>query len=293
MFEKLTSLREESHRQFSDIINSHSGSISKGINELVQEVSDLKAKLSVNRKATNVLLETIDNLNAEIRQLNPKLTIVHTLPEPEENHDSHIQEEDGSEVGVPIDLNLERPGIHLDIDTEEVFQDNEDTFDTHNQDQKLHSSNDCNNLSDPPTNELTEDLVNNVGKLQTHEDLNQYKAERSVEKHIDTRENHSEDYVCPHCNFSFSTSENLAIHVENVHPNLDASEMIFRNNEELEKKSNLSKDNTALHEITVGHKERNKKYKCEECPYTSNYNRNLKAHIDIVHKKIRRLVCEE
>ena len=90
VFEKLTSLREESHRQFSDIINSHSGSISKGINELVQEVSDLKAKLSVNSKATNVLLETIDNLNGEIRQLNSKLTIVHTLPEPEENHDSHM-----------------------------------------------------------------------------------------------------------------------------------------------------------------------------------------------------------
>ena len=183
LFEKLTSLREESHRQFSDIINSHGGSISDGINDLFAEVSNLQDELSVVRKERNVLLETVDNLNGEIRQLNSKLTMAHSLPEPEENHDRHIQEEVGSEVDVPIEVeqDLERPGFHLDIDTEEVCQDDEDTFYTHNQDQNLHSSNDCNHSSDPPTNELTEDDVFNVDHLQTSKDLTQDKAERSVE----------------------------------------------------------------------------------------------------------------
>ena len=56
VFEKLISLREESHRQFSDIIVSHGTSISKGIDELVEEVSGLKAELSVVRKEKNVLI---------------------------------------------------------------------------------------------------------------------------------------------------------------------------------------------------------------------------------------------
>ena len=132
VFEKLASLREESHRQFSDIINSHSGGISDGINTLFAEVSNLQEKLSVVIKERNVLLETVDNLNGEIRQLNSKLTMAHSLPEPEENHDRHIQEEVGSEVDVPIEVeqDLERPDIDLDIDTEEVFQDDDYGFDT-------------------------------------------------------------------------------------------------------------------------------------------------------------------
>ena len=84
VFEKLSSLKEESHKQFSDIINSHSGSINKGIHDLIEEVSELKAELSVIRKERNVLLETVDNLNGEIRHLNAKLK---PLPGPEEGLD--------------------------------------------------------------------------------------------------------------------------------------------------------------------------------------------------------------
>ena len=292
LFEKLTSLREESHRQFSDIINSHGGSISDGINDLFAEVSNLQDELSVVRKERNVLLETVDNLKGEIRQLHSKLTTAHPLPELGENHDRHIQVEVGSEVddSIEVEQDLERPGIHLDIDTEEVFQDDEYGFDTHNQYQNLHSSNDCNHLSDPPTNELTEDDVHNVDLLQKSKDLTQDKAGRSID--IDTRENNSEDYICPKCNFSFSTNENLAIHMENFHPNLNVSEKDSKHNEEMEVKSNPSKY-VAPQEITVGHKERKRKYKCEECPYTSNYNGNLKTHIARVHRNIRPHVCEE
>ena len=45
--EKLSEWREESQKEFSKIINSHSGSINEGMNCLVQEVSDLEQKLSV------------------------------------------------------------------------------------------------------------------------------------------------------------------------------------------------------------------------------------------------------
>ena len=73
LFEKLFSWREESHRQFSDIICSNRGIISEGINDLVKEVNELEGKLIVISKERKVLLETVDNLNGEIKKLNTKV----------------------------------------------------------------------------------------------------------------------------------------------------------------------------------------------------------------------------
>lgn len=58
-FEKLNMWREESHREFSNILHYHGSSINKGINHLVEEVSDLKVKLSVITRERNHLLETV------------------------------------------------------------------------------------------------------------------------------------------------------------------------------------------------------------------------------------------
>ena len=69
---KLSSLKEQSYKQFSDIIDCYSSSISDGIRDLTDEVSDLQSELSLMRKEKSVLLETVDNLNGEIRQLNAK-----------------------------------------------------------------------------------------------------------------------------------------------------------------------------------------------------------------------------
>ena len=45
VFEKLTSWREESNRQISDIIISHSSSVSQGVNNLVTQVSNMEDEL--------------------------------------------------------------------------------------------------------------------------------------------------------------------------------------------------------------------------------------------------------
>ena len=84
VFDKLISLREESYRQFSDIIDSHNSSVSKGINDLVNEVYDLRAELSLVRKEKSVLIETVDNLNVEIRQLGALLLSAERSPKAEE-----------------------------------------------------------------------------------------------------------------------------------------------------------------------------------------------------------------
>ena len=59
LFKKFRYLRDEIQKQFSSVINSHSESINKGINELVEEVDQLKAHVSVITNEVNVLLDTL------------------------------------------------------------------------------------------------------------------------------------------------------------------------------------------------------------------------------------------
>ena len=91
-FQKLSIWRDESHKEFSNIITFHSSSISKGINDLVEEVSDLKAELSIITKERNDLLETVHNLSSDIRKRSVELPNPQTLPEPEEMHSNDVPE---------------------------------------------------------------------------------------------------------------------------------------------------------------------------------------------------------
>ena len=75
LFEKLSVWREESHREFSNIITSHSRSINKGINDLVEEVTELKVELSIITSERNDLLETLQNLSNDIKLRNAELPI--------------------------------------------------------------------------------------------------------------------------------------------------------------------------------------------------------------------------
>merc|ERR1712018_586630 len=89
-FQKLSIWRDESHKEFSNIITFHSSSISKGINDLVEEVSDLKAELSIITKERNDLLETVHNLSSDIRKRSVELP--NPQPEPKEIHSNDISE---------------------------------------------------------------------------------------------------------------------------------------------------------------------------------------------------------
>ena len=73
LIEKLTSWRDESHIQMSNIISSHSGSIDKGFDDVVEEFSELQAQVSILRKERYVLLETIHNMNGEMRQMSAEV----------------------------------------------------------------------------------------------------------------------------------------------------------------------------------------------------------------------------
>merc|ERR1712117_798263 len=96
-FEQLSSRRDESYKQISDIINSHNHAIKEGISNLVKKVSDLQDELSIMRNERNILLETVENLNGEIRHLNAKMSI--TPSEDLINQDINMDEE--TELQMP------------------------------------------------------------------------------------------------------------------------------------------------------------------------------------------------
>ena len=83
-FNELGSWRDESQKQFSNIIESHNANIIEGISHLVAEVGGLQSQLSMTTKERNVLIETVKNLNDEIRQLKSITTKLQPLPESED-----------------------------------------------------------------------------------------------------------------------------------------------------------------------------------------------------------------
>ena len=105
VFEKLTSWREESQ-----IIDSYSSSISKGVGDLVKEVFHVKKEQAAIKKERNVLLETVGNLNGEIKNPNAKLSISKPVPQPGEIIDHVISKQycSETEISIRIEDNLER-----------------------------------------------------------------------------------------------------------------------------------------------------------------------------------------
>ena len=89
---KLHSWREESQRELSNIMNSQGTIIGKGIENLVEELSDIKAQLSIITQERNDLLETVESLNVKLQSFSE------TSPDAKEVLDLCTKEVGGSEV---------------------------------------------------------------------------------------------------------------------------------------------------------------------------------------------------
>ena len=189
MFEKLRSFREETNRQISDIINSHSSSISEGIDDLAKEVGDLQSELDVVRNERNVLLQTVNHLNCEIRQLNEKLQV---SPENGEDQNQDILTE---ETKSSSQENQESLIIH---DSEEVCGGEDLSDDMENSEANMVDS--------------TQDKVYGLDQEQT-DTLGWF-----------TNNTAQPDLVCTECNLPFSSTEHLITHMRNVHIKIEAGE---------------------------------------------------------------------
>ena len=83
------------HKQISEIIDSHNRILGNGISNLVNEISDLKDELTAMRKERIILLETVETMNGEIRHLRTRIpkqpseeaAIIHLTKEESPNED--------------------------------------------------------------------------------------------------------------------------------------------------------------------------------------------------------------
>ena len=93
VFEKLQSWKEQSQTQFNSIIDSHNASITKGISGLMAEMVDMRAELSITKKEKNILVDTVDRLNNEIKQMKANLR----EKPPSTQHNEKLIQNDGTE----------------------------------------------------------------------------------------------------------------------------------------------------------------------------------------------------
>ena len=89
-FNELGSWIDSSQTQFSATIDLHNAKIINGIGNLVAEVGGLHSQLSITTNERNVLVETVKNLNKEIRNLKSELINQQSFPDLRDKRDEPI-----------------------------------------------------------------------------------------------------------------------------------------------------------------------------------------------------------
>ena len=288
LIEKLASWRDESHRQMINILNSHSSNIDKGFNDIAVEFSELQAQVSVLRNERNVLLETIENLNGEIKQM----SVQATLSEGQELDNSEIDIPKVKEecVELPSEMYHEEERLEYEDITPEIVQ----------------QKNNINAINEhaSPRNEL--DYVDDEkdgretqvkdGSIIKHGVTKKIKSKCSKKQTLKPlgQTDHSLEFICKVCNFAFSTNENLSIHSKNVHNELcnvsheDESESKEQNDVSTTESAILK--NKPKRNILGKHKE----WKCEQCPFESSRRQSLDRHVESVHNmEGKKFICGE
>ena len=158
---------EELKRGFSDIIDSHGSSINRGITDLVTEVSKMQKELTIIRKEQNVLIETVHNLNGEIKQLNIKLNMAQSLPELEEASDKAIQE-DVIEVKLePLEQDIESQDVLNYPESEEVYTNSQEFTDKTIKEQRENNIGELmNHSNNSPIKDTTEADVDRSSRMK-------------------------------------------------------------------------------------------------------------------------------
>ena len=290
LFEKLNQWREESYNHHSKIIDSHSNGIQNGINDLMVEVCELQAQLSVITKERNGLLQTTDNLRGEIRQLSAHVPITQHLAVTEENYWPYAED---TKLSNAKEQNVDGPNVSNEAKDCENTEDQK--MSTQHWD-KLHDSTDIQRA----------DVKNEDVK---HEETEEVHEDQEEEAHQDSKETHDEcketagyqyryvdsdvhkkgirkEFKCNLCPYISLLRPRMKRHVKGVHKNIrdhKCDECGF---------AGVVKSELTQHKQSV-HKVGGRKFECEKCPYISYKKSYLDIHIKGVHNKIRNYLCKE
>ena len=270
LINNLSSWRDESHRQISNIISSHSRTVDKGINDIFLEISDLQAQVTDLIKEKKALLETVNILNNEIRQISVKLLSA----EPE------TSEFNGSLEDV-IDIKeecIEPPTIQSELNEGKNSTDNESNLE------------EGTTFTTQGDKSVKDDGVSKGANISTHgrglEKLAEFEqgsfktpSVKALDRDIrNTRKNKS-IHACKECGYATSHSRSqLMRHYDAIHSKGDKRHKCEICPYSSAEKPRLKKHILSVH--TVGEKN-----KCAYCPHSSADKYNLKRHIEQVHMK--------
>ena len=299
LFEKLSSWRDESEKQITGMINSHSSSISKGISDLTKEVCDLQAELIAIRKERNVLLDTIENLNDEIKHLNKKSCRTPPSTKSEDNsaHSHNISlDETSPDLEIPDTTEYITEELNVQCETikEEhlyegniSYQDANVDFDCSEcnlpfsceENLKLHLENLHSKL------DLTEVCqgLNDAMKDQSEESIFENDSKYQRESQLKIAEN---EFKCRKCPYTAPNISRLKQHFKGVHDRIK-DHVCGICGYATPHKVNLTKHNIMQHGIGE------KKYKCKQCSVRVPFRSDLVRHIKNVHDKIKDNVCAD
>ena len=300
-FKKLESWREESQIELSNIISYHSNSINQSIDDLTEEVSDLKAQLSVTKTERNNLIETVNSLSGKIWHLNDRLKDLQYLPEETLDQDTLVVQPPNTEQQAPnIDNTAEEYG---DIENQSIQQHNK--YQVTEQDYMEEFTVGLTDV-DVRNNE-TENL--DVAKDEVEEghkhDRENVKSSKRKEMPMNKSKKRKTDwkrhrkyvhtigekkFKCEKCPYSTAeramlTPHWLRCHIKEVHKKIRdtvCGECGYAASE----KSKLKQHTEEVHNNDRYHV-------CGKCGCVASCKSKLKRHIEEVHMKIRKHVCGE
>ena len=284
LFMKLNSWKENSQRElstfmfntyadFSNIITSQSTIIDKEINSLVEQVGDLKGKLSIMTQERNDLKETVVKLSIRNRKLCAQLE-ENLFNNSQENSVSGENDRETEEDVDNVSMIENEPEDHLNHEEIMNVSDESDktpvtvqqmqesiqypVFNNVKQDDNNHQTLCEQGLGEGNQQEEREDIegVDEKEPNEAKEEIVQFEdAKGDLHTLLRTFDKSKRKHACGHCPYTSSSKSHLREHVENVH-------------------------------------EKIRRHFCKECDYASYRKRGLNHHIKVVHEKSMH-VCED
>ena len=252
LLEKLSSWREESNRQFSNIIDSHTQNINKGVNDLAEEVCDLRTKLAIITKERNDLLENVGKLSGENRQLKAVIHIVQPLPDREESNCHGVGRQD-NQTQTRICRENE------DLENADSIEEQESKNQWHNQKNFIGSFCSVDDIEIKHEASLDEEEIDQFDGVQ----------------HVSGGE--SETLKCQECAQSYESSRDLGRHLKAVHKQV-CEECGYATKE----KATLRQHREAVHgKMRRVHK---KRHVCNICITSFYHKSSLMRHNERVHQ---------
>ena len=259
LFKKLRSWKEDSDSTLFNILSSYCNNIDSGVGDMAEKISGLQTELSEVKQEKTILLETVNYLHGEIRDLKGRLQ-----ESTGQYNNSNIEEvgkyddEQKSTIGYDTQSTENYPGHHNQEGITKHEQLPEDIL-SQERDNDLRNESGFTDVgvdyieADPFESGMTKDEADSL-------DQNQAKEIKRV----------NGKYSCPLCKYDSQYHQGLTYHMATIHnkgemfacekcPYKSASVANVRNHRE------------AIHE-------KKKRFKCGECDYSTYWKCDLKKH---------------